>query len=141
METIRTYRPKGFTDPKYSAARSMYEGGLSIGAVAEHYGITRQAMYDILKQRGTQFRPQRRVGPENTFYRGGKTCIKKVHLAVERAIERGILKKQPCEVCSNPKASAHHDDYAKPLDVRWLCRKHHFEWHCHNTPKNGLLNA
>lgn len=33
--------------------------------------------------------------------------------------------KQPCEVCGAEKSEAHHDDYTKPLSVRWLCRSHH----------------
>jgi hypothetical protein len=42
------------------------------------------------------------------------------------AIKRGELKRQPCEICSWPKnTQAHHDDYSKPLEVRWLCQKHH----------------
>lgn len=24
---------------------------------------------------------------------------------------------------------AHHDDYSRPLDVRWLCQPHHLEHH------------
>lgn len=49
--------------------------------------------------------------------------------AVRNAIRRGEMSKQPCEICNNPKAQAHHDDYSKPLVVRWLCTKHHNEYH------------
>lgn len=45
------------------------------------------------------------------------------------ALRRGRLTQQPCEVCGGPKAQMHHDDYLKPLEVRWLCRKHHSELH------------
>ena len=39
------------------------------------------------------------------------------------------IEKQHCEVCGNEKAEAHHCDYDKPLEVRWLCFKHHRKWH------------
>lgn len=54
--------------------------------------------------------------------------------AVNNAIRDGRLTRQPCEQCGAV-AQAHHDDYSKPLEVRWLCTKHHREWHKHNTPK------
>lgn len=38
------------------------------------------------------------------------------------------LKRQPCEECGEW-AEAHHDDYDKPLEVRWLCFKHHRAHH------------
>lgn len=44
-------------------------------------------------------------------------------------IRAGRLNRQPCEVCGTPNAHAHHDDYSRPLDVRWLCRQHHREHH------------
>jgi hypothetical protein len=54
---------------------------------------------------------------------------KKAHFAVKDAIIRGVLQRLPCEICGNPKAHAHHDDYSKPLEVRWLCPQHHVEHH------------
>lgn len=51
------------------------------------------------------------------------------HVAVGNAIRDGKLKKKPCEVCGSIKVEAHHDDYSKPLKVRWLCIKHHNHHH------------
>lgn len=45
--------------------------------------------------------------------------------AVYRAIKRGDLTRGCCEVCGTDAVQAHHDDYGKPLQVRWLCRPHH----------------
>jgi len=44
-------------------------------------------------------------------------------------IRRGKVTKQPCENCHNPKSEAHHEDYNKPLDVKWYCRPCHLEIH------------
>lgn len=48
---------------------------------------------------------------------------------VKLAVESGRLTKTPCEVCGEPKSDGHHPDYAKPLEVQWLCRAHHAELH------------
>lgn len=44
------------------------------------------------------------------------------------ALKCGRINKQPCGVCGD-KGQAHHSDYTKPLDVEWLCDKHHREKH------------
>jgi hypothetical protein len=49
--------------------------------------------------------------------------------AVRRAIDAGKIQRQPCEACGDPQTDAHHPDYDRPLDVRWLCRRHHAEAH------------
>jgi DNA-binding XRE family transcriptional regulator len=49
--------------------------------------------------------------------------------AVARALRRGDFHRLPCEVCGSPKSHAHHEDYSKPLEVRWLCEEHHIAAH------------
>lgn len=69
----------------------------------------------------------------NTRSRGHHPIKDRAHHAVRRALKSGALERRPCETCGDA-ADAHHDDYLKPLDVRWLCRSHHKEWHVANGP-------
>lgn len=46
------------------------------------------------------------------------------------AIRNKRLIKKPCEICGTTQnIQAHHEDYFRPLEVRWLCIKHHNERH------------
>lgn len=53
------------------------------------------------------------------------------HMKVSNAVRDGkLLKVDSCEVCgSSFHVQAHHDDYDKPLEVRWLCAGCHTTWH------------
>ena len=53
----------------------------------------------------------------------------RAHRIIEGMIRRGELSKEPCEVCADERAQAHHDDYSRPFQVRWLCNFHHSEYH------------
>jgi hypothetical protein len=52
------------------------------------------------------------------------------HKKINVKTRTGKMAKEPCEKCGTLKSvHAHHDDYSKPLEVRWLCSKHHVEHH------------
>ena len=51
------------------------------------------------------------------------------HRLLNNAVRSGKLKRMPCVVCGKEKVEGHHEDYSKPLDVIWLCKKHHLEAH------------
>jgi hypothetical protein len=62
---------------------------------------------------------------------------------VETAIDKKTLvrpmKCQKCGVSGQMKdgrsmIQAHHDDYNKPLEIKWLCQSCHHEWHKKNKP-------
>lgn len=49
--------------------------------------------------------------------------------AVGQKIRRGQMERGKCEVCGSTDTQAHHEDYGKPFDVRWLCDLHHRSLH------------
>lgn len=63
----------------------------------------------------------------------------KARTMVNNAISGGKLFREPCEICGSKRSvHAHHDDYSKPLNIRWLCAAHHSQWHAANgEAKNG----
>ena len=48
-----------------------------------------------------------------------------VHFCLKSAIRRGLIEQKPCEVCGEQNTDRHHENYALPMQVRWLCHKHH----------------
>jgi len=65
------------------------------------------------------------------------------HSLVQYELAAGRMVRQPCEVCGATELiDAHHDDYNRPLDVRWLCKKHHRQHHEKLNPRpRRLQNA
>lgn len=63
---------------------------------------------------------------------------REAHIKVNNAVRDGKLVQKPCEKCGAVNAEAHHDDYSKPLDVRWLCVTHHNEHHNEERKRKRL---
>jgi transposase-like protein len=142
-ERIMAGKLKKLTPEQAGECVRMYESGLSCGPIAEWAGVSRQAMWSLLKRR-TTMRSKLRHGKDNHFYRGGAKADEHVHNLLEAAIKSGVVVRVlVCETCGTSghmgdgrvRVQAHHDDYNKPLDVRWLCQPCHHEWHKHHTAK------
>jgi len=79
-------------------------------------------------------------------YAEGNKSKKKAHWAVNNLIRKGgLIRASHCEKCEfSGDIHAHHDDYSKPLEVRWLCGACHREWHKefgNGLSENDILQA
>lgn len=57
------------------------------------------------------------------------------HRKLNWLITKGEITSQPCK-CGELKTEAHHEDYNKPYDIIWMCRKCHKILH----RKRGVLS-
>jgi hypothetical protein len=116
----------------------LYHEGFSLEQLGKRFGESGENIRRRLLRLGVEMRPKIRKGSASNLYRGGaEGGGKYAHGVVKHAIRTGRLVPQPCEVCGSTGTCrnginyvhAHHDDYAKPLKVRWLCAAHHHEIH------------
>lgn len=54
---------------------------------------------------------------------------RRARTALNNALRAGRVERGPCDVCGHDVVEAHHEDYAEPLKVRWLCKIHHDAHH------------
>ena len=78
-------------------------------------------------------RGSRQTAEDTAKYRKNNPVKYAAHLLVNNHLRDGKLHKQEfCEGCGCGPTQGHHDDYAKPLEVRWLCSLCHHKWHIEN---------
>jgi len=102
-----------------------------------HYRENRERILGEMKvYRGLES-TRKRVRKYNKQWFSERPGARRAWAKVSNAVMRGKLKKEPCEICGSKEVEAHHDDYRKPLDVRWLCMIHHKG--LHGFGKKSLL--
>ena len=86
--------------------------------------------------RKCMFKSGYQSGDKHPKWKGGVKSIKgyrayenKAVSILNQNIKKKIIIRKPCEICGNQRSDGHHADYNKPLQVKWLCRKHHMELH------------
>ena len=108
IEYYRRYDQKRSMHPKRVQGRKLY-------AASEQGKISHR-------------KARQKWNEENLIKRAASTIV-------NNAVRDGKLKKpNQCEFCGsfNNVIHGHHDDYAKPLEVRWLCPTCHNQWHKEN---------
>ena len=119
----------GLRDPRCSvcgAIKERKDGGYCDSCKRENARNRRQ----YLKESNPDFYVQERLKRGEKYRTDAEFRFKEsVRRLTWHAIKAGKLVSQACEVCGKKKVDAHHEDYMKPFDVRWLCRKHHLARH------------
>ncbi len=130
--------PRKLSDEQATSLAELYTQGMGSIELGKKFGLHHTNVRVYLRRQGVPIRPvgvyDHPHGAANRMYRGGPRSSRKVTLVVFHAIRAGRMKRETaCKECGSDRyVEAHHDDYNKPFDVRWLCRRCHHAWHVHN---------
>jgi hypothetical protein len=96
--------------------------------VKKNYQDNREAKHAYERRRSRTLERRKYISDASRRHRRLNPGRYKARTAVNNAIRDGRLKRGPCKVPGcNGKPQAHHKDYRRPLDVEWICFKHHRE--------------
>ena len=120
------------------AIRLYFDEKWSMPEIAKKFGLSTNSFYDLFENRKLKLRPNNKSGGPNPFERGGWLHDRNAISQVNQAVKSGRLKRpKTCSECGKSKVRkngqsdihGHHNDYNKPLEVRWLCKTCHHAWH------------
>ena len=112
----------------YRANIDYYKEREKVRAALPHRVEARKRYAKTDEGKSSGNRAKKAWGKRNPIKRGAA-------IVVGNAVRDGkLIKPDSCSKCSNTPSSlhAHHDDYAFPLAVRWLCPGCHTAWHKEN---------
>lgn len=130
----------------FSLRHGLYDGvDHTLEEIGQRLNITRERVRQIeekslyvLTDRGIDvsglWPPYETQRPPRKSARKGKltpeeaTRRNRARAIARAAIQRGDIKPKPCEKCGE-KGHGHHRNYDDPLDLQWICRKHHLKAH------------
>lgn len=90
----------------------------------EYRDKNRKKLRDYNRKYNQEWRIKNGYHNENKWKMSNKRKLKAEYYA-QYAIHKGLIPKLPCEVCNNPKAGGHHNNYKEAHKLIFLCHKHH----------------
>lgn len=146
---VPTHVAKGFGPPK--TMEKLVEAGLweraDAGFLIHDFAAysTKQTTVDpelaAVRAEAGRLGGQARAAVRITFPNVTETEKSRARGQVFRAVRAGKLTKGPCIVCGSSESRAHHHDYSKPLEVTWLCSRHHEDSHRIDEANGQATNA
>lgn len=73
----------------------------------------------------------KRNGSDRILDRVDTLTHRQANIIFGNAVRDGRIIRKPCQICGKENAQGHHEDYNKPLDVFWVCTRHHQDRHIH----------